>query len=149
MLPLAHNTQDREIGLQVKSWLLVCTMMNNLLIAALALLISGCTYGNRIAYETTRRPPTNPAAIEVIDAKDIKRQYKVIGIVTSDSWYMHSALKACRKEAAEMGADAITDFGPNGNTSGVGVANPMGAGAWGVGSSYNTGFAAKAIVWQD
>ena len=114
-----------------------------------AVLLTCCTYGNRISYETTRRPPTNPATIEVIDAKDIKRQYKVIGIVTSDSWYMHSALKACRKEAADLGADAITDFGPSGNTSGVGAANPVGAGAWGVGSSYNTGFAAKAIVWQD
>jgi hypothetical protein len=85
----------------------------------------------------------------VFDAKDITRPYKVIGIVSSDSWYMHSALKACRTEAAALGANAITEFGPSGNTTGVGVANPLGAGALGVGSSYNTGFAAKAIVWTD
>ena len=112
-------------------------------------LLAGCTYGNRISYETTRRAPTNPAAVEVFDVKDVKRAYKVIGVVTSDSWYMHSALKSRRAEAAALGASAIIDFGPNGNTSGVGVANPMGAGAWGMGSSYNTGFAAKAIAWQD
>jgi len=123
--------------------------MHSLLSALLALAISGCTYGNRISYETNRRPPTNPAAVEVFDAKDVTRPYKVIGIVSSDSWYMHSALKSCRTEAAALGANAIIDFGPSGNTSGVGVANPMGAGAWGVGSSYNTGFAAKAIVWTD
>ena len=119
------------------------------LMCVVAVLLTGCTYGNRISYETTRRAPTNPAAVEVFDVKDVKRPYKVIGVVTSDSWYMHSALKACRAEAAALGASAIIDFGPNGNTSGVGVANPVGAGAWGVGSSYNTGFAAKAIVWQD
>ncbi len=119
------------------------------LLCVLALLLAGCTYGNRISYETTKRPPTSPASVEVFDVRDVKRPYKVIGIVSSDSWYMHSALKACRTEAAALGADAIIEFGPSGNTSGVGVANPMGAGAWGVGSSYNTGFAAKAIVWQD
>jgi hypothetical protein len=123
--------------------------MHSLFVVILAVAISGCTYGNRISYETTRRPPTNPASVEVFDVKDVTRPYKVIGIVSSDSWYMHSALKACRTEAAALGANAIIDFGPNGNTSGVGVANPMGAGALGMGSSYNTGFAAKAIVWNN
>jgi len=81
--------------------------------------------------------------MEVFESASLTQPYKVIGVVTSDSYYMHSALKSCRKEAAEMGADGLPDFGPNGNQTGM--ATMMG-GYSPIGASYSTGFTAKAIV---
>ncbi len=115
---------------------------------AFALLICGCTYGNKVSYDNIERPPKAPEQVQVFESRDVKRPYKVIGIVSSDSYYMHSALAAIRKEAGELGADAVIDFGPSGNQTGMGYAYGAGPGIFGMGSSYNTGFAARAIVWE-
>jgi hypothetical protein len=109
---------------------------------------AGCTYGDRAAFETSQRPQTNPQTIQVLDRQNIKRPYKVIGLVTSESYYLRSAMKSIRKEASELGADAIIDFGPSGNQTGVGLATAGGAMLSGIGGSYNTGWAGKAIVWE-
>jgi hypothetical protein len=114
----------------------------------LIVLVAGCTYGNKVAYDSVKRTKKSPDQIQVFEARDVKRAYRVIGLVSSDSYYMHSALKAIRKEAGELGADAIIDFGPNGNQTGMGYGYGSGMGVMGIGASYNTGFAAKAIVWE-
>ena len=107
--------------------------------------LSGCTYGDRVTYETQRRQRANPATIEAVESRSIIRPYKVIGIVSSDSYYMSSAFKRCRSEAAKLGADAIMDFTPNGNQTGAAALLGYGMA---MGASYNTGWSAKAIVWQ-
>ena len=84
----------------------------------LIVLVAGCTYGNKVAYDSVKRTKKSPDQIQVFEARDVKRAYRVIGLVSSDSYYMHSALKAIRKEAGELGADAIIDFGPNGTVGG-------------------------------
>jgi hypothetical protein len=112
------------------------------------ILLFGCTYGNKVSYDNIGRIPKAPEQVQVFESRDVKRPYKVIGLVSSDSYYMHSALAAIRKEAGELGADAVIDFGPSGNQTGMGYAYGAGPGIFGVGSSYNTGFAARAIVWE-
>ena len=111
-------------------------------------LMLGCTYGNKVSYDNIQRTLKEPNQVQVFESREVKRPYKVIGLVSSDSYYMHSALKALRKEAGEMGADAILDFGPNGNQTGMGYGYGVGMGIMGIGASYNTGFTAKAIVWE-
>ncbi len=120
--------------------------MRNRIFASLALTalaVSSCTYGDRAAFETGKRNQTNPDSIEVVESRSCSRQYKVIGAVSAESYYMSSALKRCRKEAAALGADALLDFGPSGNQTGMAAFS----GGMAVGSSYNTGWTAKAIVW--
>ena len=111
---------------------------------ALALIVSGCTYGDRVSYETITRPPTNPEIIEVVESHNLSRPYKVIGMVSSESSYMQSALDRMKYEAADMGANALLDFSSSGNKSGM----LYGSGGMMMGGSYNTGYCAKAIVWQ-
>jgi len=112
--------------------------------ALLATLLASCTYSDRVAYENSSRPATNPESIEVYDSRNLDRHYKVIGIVGSESLRMQPALELMREEAAQLGADALLDFGPNGGQSEVtGFQNRIAGG-----SSRNTGFSAKAIVWQ-
>jgi len=147
MLPLAHQTQDQGIGLLKEAVPYYVRSMKSLILASAVLLV-GCTYSDRASFETVQRPKTNPATIQVLERQDIKRQYKVIGLVTSESSYLQSAMKAIRKEASELGADAIVDFGPSGNQSGVGVATGGSMMLTGVGASYNTGWSGKAIVWE-
>ena len=110
----------------------------------LLLPISGCTYGDRASFETTSRLGTSPATIEVVESRDVRRPYKVIGIVSAESYYLSAALKRCRAEAAKLGADALLDFGPTGNRTGV-ASYGYGLAA---GSTYNTGWSAKALVWE-
>lgn len=112
-------------------------------LALTALAVSSCTYGDRASFETEKRNQTNPDSIEVVETRSCSRQYKVIGNVSAESYYMSSALKRCRKEAAALGADALLDFGPSGNQTGMATFSAGMA----VGSSYNTGWTAKAIVW--
>lgn len=146
MMPLRPFTEPtgRFTGLRR---VLVSTAQATLCILLIVGLF-GCTYGDRAAFETEPRARTNPASIQVLDRQDITRPFKVVGVVTSESYYLKSAMKSLRKEASELGAEALIDFGPSGNQTGVGAATGAGAMAWGIGSSYNTGWAAKAIVWQ-
>ena len=113
-------------------------------LSLLAFVFASCTYSDRVAYENSTRPATNPESIEVYDSRNLDRPYKVIGIVGSESLRMQPALELMREEAAQLGADALLDFGPNGGQSEVtGFQNRIAGG-----SSRNTGFSAKAIVWQ-
>jgi len=123
-------------------------LLKRVILLLLATVMLGCTYGNKVAYDSVRRAQKSPDQIQVFETRDVKRPYRVIGLVSSDSYYMHSALKSIRKEAGELGADAIIDFGPNGNQTGMGYGYGTGAGMMGIGASYNTGFVAKAIVWE-
>ena len=81
-------------------------------LAALFLLVmySGCATDTRIRQNTEVRPPRALEEVRVVHADEIDRSYKVIGIVNAQSFNMHTALKDCRGEAGELGADAITDF---------------------------------------
>lgn len=110
----------------------------------LACIITSCSYSDRVSYERSNRPATSPESIEVYDSGNLSRPYKVIGIVGSESLSMQSALDLMREEAAQLGADALLDFGPNGGQSGVTMLQNRIPG----GSSRNTGFSAKAIVWE-
>lgn len=114
-------------------------------LALLASLITSCSYSDRVSYERSNRPETSPESIEVYDSRNLNRPYKVIGIVGSESLRMQPALDLMREEAAQLGADALLDFGPNGGQSGV----TMLQNGIGGGSSRNTGFSAQAIVWQE
>jgi hypothetical protein len=123
-------------------------LLKRVILLLLATGMLGCTYGNKVAYDSVKRAQKSPDQIQVFETRDVKRPYRVIGLVSSDSYYMHSALKSIRKEAGELGADAIIDFGPNGNQTGMGYGYGTGAGMMGIGASYNTGFVAKAISWE-
>ena len=118
------------------------TLMKFILLAITSLFLSSCTLGNRVSYDGKNRPTKQLDQIEVLDMNDIQKKYKVIGLVSSRSAYLHSALKSCRKEAALLGADAIVNFGPDGG-GGMGVV----AGS-GVIVTANMSYSAKAIAWE-
>ncbi len=127
--------------------------MRLFLLAVMSLLLSSCTLGNRVSYDGKTRPTKNWEQIQVLDTNDLQRNYKVIGLVSSRSAYMHSALKSCRKEAALLGADAIVNFGPDGG-AGMGVVTGTGVAGMGVVTgtgvvvTANVSYSAKAIAWE-
>ena len=117
-------------------------LMKIVILAIMSLFLSSCTLGNRVSYDGKNRPIKQLDQIEVLDMNDIQKKYKVIGLVSSRSAYMHSALKSCRKEAALLGADAIINFGPDGG-GGMGVVTGSG-----VIVTANMSYSAKAIAWE-
>lgn len=128
--------------------MIVAHLSKSFHLATIALVLAGCTYGNKVAYDSVKRPRKSPDQVQVFDIRDVKKPYRVIGMVSSDSYYMDSALKRLKKEAGEIGADAIIEFGPNGNQTSMGYGYGVGPAVTGIGASYNTGFVAKAIVWD-
>lgn len=118
-----------------------------------------CTTGDSVVFDPNRRAATAPEAIEVVYSNTLRRPHKVIGIVSANTYSMESALRRMRYDASEMGADALLDFGPNGSQTSVGAnngylsnfGNPyfINTMQTSVSTSYNTGFSAKAIVWEE
>ena len=109
-------------------------------------MLAGCTWGNKASYETTLRTPTDRTSIEVVDSATNKRAYKVIGMVSSRSMNPRSALASCRKEASELGGNAILDF-HRGSDGGGAVIMPVG-GAFIATNGVSPEYEAKVIVWQ-
>lgn len=123
------------------------TVRNIPVLALLFLVLAGCVSVKSVPDETAARPPkSQDFAIEVYESKDIKRPYKVIGLVQADAGKRHSVadtLEQLRSAARLMGADALIDLGNQ----------PIGAGVPSDGGTMYSGHArdlwtAKAIVWQ-
>jgi hypothetical protein len=122
------------------------------------LILVSCTTGDQVVFDTNNRPATIPEQIEVVYSQTIRREYTIIGIVSANTYSMQDALERMRDDASDMGADALLDFGPNGSQTSVGASsgylanfgNPYMINTLqsNVGTSYNTGFSAKAIVWK-
>lgn len=111
--------------------------------SALITLCYGCTYSNATKYDAVDRPKTTPASIEVVDAVNLTRPYRVIGTANSVNYNSTGALEGIRKQAAEMGGDAIISFGRDagGYQSGTVAGTSYG------GSGYE--WTAKVIIWTD
>lgn len=101
--------------------------------------------------EGERRSPTpETVTIEVLERPAIARPFKVIGVVqaTATNWQGGQSdaamLAALKKEARQMGGDAITDL----------VKNPDRTPLWGpfpfaAGEVHEVHWAALVIVWQE
>lgn len=99
------------------------------------------------SYETEpRAPKPKDYPIEILDAGDINRPYKIIGLVQANAGQLHSiedTLEKLREAAREMGADALLniDNEPYGETS----SNVGGVRYYG---HLRELWRAKAIVWE-
>ena len=125
------------------------TVRNIPVLVLLALVLAGCVSVSvkSVPYETAARPPKpQDFLIEVYESKDIKRPYKVIGLVQVNAGKRHSVadtLEQLRSAARQMGADALIDLGNQ----------PIGAGVPSNGGTIYSGhvrdlWTAKAIVWE-
>lgn len=122
------------------------------------ILLYSCTTGDYVSFDPSPRAATAPEKIEVVYSNLIKKEYKIIGIVSANTYSMENALERMRYDASEMGAEALLDFGPNGSQTAVGASNGyisnfgnpyiINTMQTSVATSYNTGFSAKAIVWE-
>jgi len=118
-----------------------------LLIIIVFAFISGCARVQSVRYETIQRP-SKPVAypIEIFDAKDIKRPYKVIGLVRVEVRKRHDiedTIEHLKIEARKMGGDALVDL----------KQQPIGAGIPYQGGTVYSGhvrdlWTAKVIVWE-
>ena len=121
-------------------------------------LLFACTTGDQVVFDSKERAATVPEEIEVVYSNTVKREYKIIGIVTANTYSMQDALERMRDDASEMGAEALLDFAPNGSQTSIGSGNGyitnfgnpyvLNTMQTSFSTSYNTGFSAKAIVWE-
>lgn len=111
------------------------------------LIASGCVKTRSIQYETYARPAKSPDfPIEILDAADISKPYKVIGVVEANAGKLHSStdtINHLKRQARAMGGDALMSLQRG---AGAGMITP-------VGSSYMYGnvreiWSAKVIVWR-
>lgn len=92
-------------------------------------IFTGCATGEKVKRASEILPPRPLEEVRVVHAGEFTKSYKVIGIVNARAFNMHAALNECRREAGELGADAIIDFSPKD-------------------SDRLDTYTAKAIVWQ-
>lgn len=118
-----------------------------ILVCFLVLGACGCVNTRCIRYETSARSPKpSDFPIEILDAANIVKPYKVIGVVEANAGKLHSptdTINHLKRQARAMGGDALLNLqhGP-----GAGMIMP-------VGSSYMYGnlreiWTAKVIVWK-
>jgi len=121
-----------------------CVLLVCLLISAL----SGCVSVKSIPYETTVRLP-KPAdyPIEIYESKDIRKPYKVIGIVQANAGKRHSVadtMEKLRSQARQMGGDALVDLA----NRPIGAGIPTSGGGIIYSGHVRDLWQAKVIVWQ-
>jgi hypothetical protein len=111
-----------------------------------------CVHSKSINYATGKLPPkAENYAMEILEPKDIKRSYKVIGTVQANAgsrFNIKDPIEELRREARKMGADAL--LAPSQSPIGVGFAN-IGTNT---GGAFYSGhvrdlFICKAIIWTD
>lgn len=95
-------------------------MKKRLLFILMACFLAGCGTAHLIRYDSVKRTPKRDASeIEIVDAADIKRPYKVIGMVEGEpaarGFSPDGAINAMKRKAAKMGGDALTDLGHHQN----------------------------------
>lgn len=120
-----------------------------LLFVICSLFLVGCVRSQAINFETSQRPERPiDHPIEIIEKDQIKRAYKVIGIVRVNVGKLadpSSAINRLREEARKMGGDALIEIGIEDGRSGVIV--PLGnVSTFG---STRVNYAAKVIVFED
>ena len=112
------------------------------------LVFTGCVNTRVIRYETiVRQPKPKNYPIEIIDPANIKRPYKVIGIVQANAGKLHSVedtIKHLKNAARKMGGDALIDLQQSPAKGGV-VAP---AGNLYVYGNVREIWSAKVIVWE-
>ena len=80
----------------------------------LILMSSGCVNTHSIQYETHARPAKAPDfPIEILDAADIARPYKVIGVAEANAGKLHSptdTINHLKRQARAMGGMPSWNF---------------------------------------
>ena len=121
--------------------------MNRLTIFVASLLLAACVNTRGIPYETISRPPKPDSyQVDILDAVNISRPYKVIGIVEANAGKNNSVpdtIEHLKQEARKMGGEAIIELQ---RSAGAGMMVPAG-------NTYVYGnvreiWTAKVIVWQ-
>ena len=78
------------------------------------LLISGCASVRSVKYENiTRLEKAKDYPIEIIERRDIKKEYKVIGLAQVNAGKLHDTadvMNKLREQARKMGGDALTEL---------------------------------------
>lgn len=114
----------------------------------LSSVLLGCMSVKSIPYETTTRPAkADTYAIEIYESKDIKRPYKVVGIVQANAGKRHSVadtIEKLRAEARRMGGDALIDL----TNQPIGVGLPTSSGGMIYSGHVRELWKAKVIVWE-
>ena len=109
--------------------------------------ITGCVSVKTVPYDSVpRAPKSSDYPIEIIDAHDVHRPYKVIGLVQANAGKKHSVedtLEKLRDAARKMGADALLGL----QNEALGGAVPVQGGALYSGHMRDL-WRAKAIVWE-
>jgi hypothetical protein len=119
-----------------------------LCIICLVLTVGGCAYSKSVRYETiTRAEKPENYPIELIERKDIKREYKVIGLAQVNAGKLASTadvMEKLREQARKMGGEALTEL----------EQQPIGGGSAYKGTGSYSGhvrdlWSAKIVVWED
>ncbi len=77
------------------------------------LLLSGCISTQKMQFDRAFDPTAGDSRnVEVLDSANVKRSYKVIGIVEADAvadYGLNNVLSALKLEAKKMGGQAVID----------------------------------------
>jgi hypothetical protein len=113
---------------------------------SLILLLAGCVSVRSIRYESAAREPRPDCPIEILDAKNINKPYRVIGQVEAaadERINLAKIMNKLRDAARKMGGEALTDLQHQSVGTGVPVSQD--------GSLYlgyvRDLWSAKVIVW--
>jgi len=124
-------------------------IQTSFLFLSIILLFTGCVNTRVIRYESiVRQPKPQNYPIEILDIANIKRTYKVIGIVQVNAGKLHSVedtIEHLKNAARKMGGDALINL-QQGPAKG-GVVAP--AGNLYVYGNVREIWSAKVIVWEE
>lgn len=110
--------------------------------------VTACIQAKSVRYEKTERlskPENYP--IEILEPRDIKRPYKVIGFVQIEAGKLHDTAKVVerlRGEARKMGGDALMEL----QQQPIGVGIPQQGGGTFYSGHVRDLWTAKVIVWE-
>jgi hypothetical protein len=110
-------------------------------------LLTGCVSVRSIRYEAATREPRPDCPVEILDAKDVNKPYKVIGQVEAaadERINLAKVMDKFRDAARKMGGEALIDLQHQSVGTGVPISQD--------GSLYfgyvRDLWSAKVIVWQ-
>ena len=123
-------------------------MKNTGLILAICILFTGCVYVRSVPCDSSlRKPKPDDYQIEIVEAGDVNKPYKVIGFLDATAVKnrnVETVLYKLKKAAKKMGGDALIEL----HKQPVGIGVPAQDG-----SIYAVHvrdlWKAKVIVWQE
>ncbi len=111
------------------------------------LILTGCVSVRSVRYESAARPPRPDCPVEILDAKDINKPYKVIGqadAAADERISLSRVMNKLRDAARKMGGEALIDLQHQAVGTGVPISQD--------GSLYfgyvRDLWSAKVIVWE-